>query len=128
MAEAGKQVEYIITPDEHRRSVASPLTDYIERHGCPDGLFCFNDDMAIGAYRTLKDLGRRIPDDVALVGCDGIDDLKYLDPRVSTIVQPLEHMCMIAWTFLERRIKNNALPLQHITVQPKLEIRESSQR
>ena len=128
MADAGKQPEYILVPNESRRSVGPALADYVERNGCPDGLFCFNDDMAIGAFRALKDLGLRIPDDVALVGCDGIEDMTYFDPRISTIVQPLEQMCMITWAFLERRIKNNHVPLQQITIQPRLDIRESSQR
>jgi LacI family transcriptional regulator len=128
MAEAGKRTEFILTSDERRQSVAAPLKEYVERHGCPDGLFCFNDDMAIGAYRALRDLGLRIPDDIALVGCDGIEETRYFDPRITTIVQPLEQMCMIAWAFLERRIRNNDIPLQQITIQPRLEIRESSRR
>lgn len=128
VANAGRRPEYVLVPNESRSSVAPALKAHIERNGCPDGLFCFNDDMAIGAYRTLKDLGYRIPDDVALVGCDGIDDTLYLDPRITTIAQPLEQMCMVAWAFLERRIRDNDLPLQQITIQPKLEIRESSKR
>ncbi|HEX5323416.1 MAG TPA: LacI family DNA-binding transcriptional regulator [Capsulimonadaceae bacterium] len=128
ICDAGKKPEYIAIPDERRRSVAPALTEYINCNGCPDGLFCFNDDMAIGAYRALKDLGRRIPDDVALIGCDGIEDTLYFDPPITTIAQPLEQMCMVAWAFLERRIRDNDLPLQQITVQPRLEIRQSSRR
>jgi LacI family transcriptional regulator len=128
MGDRGKQPEYICTFDEKRHSVVPALTDYIARNGCPDGLFCFNDDMAIAAYRTLRDLGYKIPDDVALIGCDGIEGMNYFDPRITTIVQPLEQMCMVAWAFLERRINNNFIPLQQITVQPKLDIRGSSQR
>ena len=126
MAERAKKPEFILTSDERRSSVAPVLAEYIERNGCPDGMFCFNDDMAIGAYRTLRDLGIRIPDDIALVGCDGIEDMNYFDPRITTIVQPLEQMCTIAWAFLERRIKDHTIPLQQITVQPRLEIRQSS--
>ena len=126
MAERAKKPEFILTSDERRSSVAPVLAEYIERNGCPDGMFCFNDDMAIGAYRALRDLGIRIPDDIALVGCDGIEDMNYFDPRITTIVQPLEQMCMIAWEFLERRIKDHTIPLQQITVQPRLEIRQSS--
>lgn len=128
ITEAGRRPEYVVTPDEKRGSVASALTEHIERHGCPDGLFCFNDDMAIGALRALKDLGRRVPEDVALIGCDGIEDTSYFDPRITTIAQPLDQICMVAWAFLERRIRDNDLPLQQITIQPKLEIRESSLR
>lgn len=126
MAERAKKPEFILTSDESRKAVAPAIKQYVEHNGCPDGLFCFNDDMAIGAYRALRDMGIRIPDDIALVGCDGIEDMNYFDPRITTIVQPLEQMCMIAWAFLERRINDHTLPLQQITVQPRLEIRESS--
>ncbi len=126
MAQMGREPEYILTSWEARKDIAPILKSYIEHKGCPDGLFCFNDDMAIGAYRTLRDLGIRIPDDIALVGCNGIEDMNYFDPQITTIVQPLEQMCRIAWAFLERRIKDHTIPLQQITVQPRLEIRQSS--
>jgi len=126
IARMGREPEYIITTRESRQDVAPVLQGYIERQGCPDGLFCFNDDMAIGAFRALRDMGLRVPEDVALVGCDGIEETAYTDPRLSTIVQPLEEMCAMAWIFLERRIKDHTIPLQQMTLQPRLEIRQSS--
>lgn len=128
LAQTGREPEYILAPDDTRRSVGGVLKDYIARRGAPDGLFCFNDDMAIGAFRALRDLGLRIPDDVALVGCDGIEDAAYLDPPLTTIVQPLEEMCATAWQFLERRLLQPLLPLQQVTLEPSLEIRGSSRR
>lgn len=128
MAQSGQQPEHIVTPNETRQAVGPVLKEHIARHGSPDGLFCFNDDMAIGAYRALRDLGLRIPDDVALIGCDGIEDAAYLDPSLTTIAQPLEEMCAAAWTFMERRIQNPLLPLQQVTLQPRLIVRGSSQR
>lgn len=128
VTELGQQPEFIITPDEKRHSVAPTLKEHIARHGHPDGLFCFNDDMAIGAFRALRDLDLRIPEDVALLGCDGIEDTAYFDPPLSTIAQPLEEMCATAWAFLERRMREPNLPLQEVTLQPSLKIRGSSQR
>jgi len=126
--EIGLPAEYILTPNQKRETTGDALKAYIESHGCPDGIFCYNDDMAIAAYRALRDIGRRIPEDVALVGCDGIDDTLYLDAPLSTIVQPIEHMCLLTWMFLEKRIRIPDTPLQQVTVQPKLEIRQSSMR
>lgn len=128
MAQLGREPEYIITTDGTRKAVVPVLKDYVERQGCPDGLFCFNDDMAVGAFRALRDLGLRIPEDVALIGCDGIEETAYYDPPLTTLVQPLEEMCALAWTFLERRICEHSLPLQQVTLQPRLEVRGSSLR
>jgi LacI family transcriptional regulator len=128
MAEIGQKPEYIVTTHETRGVVGPALKTHVAQHGCPDGLFCFNDDMAIGAFRALRDLGLRIPDDVALVGCDGIDDAAYLDPSLTTITQPTAEMCATAWSFLMRRIREPEMPLQQITLQPRLEVRGSSER
>lgn len=128
VAEIGQEPEFILTADEKRQSVTGPLKEYIERRGHPDGLFCFNDDMAIAAYRALRDLGLRIPEDVALVGCDGIEDMAYFDPPLTTIAQPLEEMCATAWGLLERRMREPDLPIREHTLQASLKIRDSSRR
>jgi len=128
MAEVGQELVYIVTRNEQREAVGPALKAHIEEFGCPDGLFCYNDDMAIGAYPILRDYGLRIPDDVAIVGCDGIRDTSYLYPALTTVVQPMEQMCAKAWTFLEKRIQNPTIDLQQEVLAPRLEIRGSSQR
>jgi len=122
----GMKPEYIFAPNESRLGTLSALEDYVRLNGCPDGIFCFNDDMAIGAHRVIRSLGLRIPEDVALVGCNGIEDTDYLYPPLSTVVQPMEEMSRTAWTFLERRINEPGLPLQQETLQATLMVRGSS--
>lgn len=48
-------------------------------------LFCANDTTAIGALKALRDAGRRVPEDVSLVGFDDIDTCQYLSPALTTI-------------------------------------------
>jgi DNA-binding LacI/PurR family transcriptional regulator len=91
-----------------------------------DGLFCFNDVSAIGAYRALRKAGLQAPEDVALVGCDGILMTEYLDTQLSTVVQPINKMCQAAWRFLMRRLERPDAPRQGLTLTPRLVIRESS--
>jgi len=128
LQEAGLKPEYIVASSHLRSDACQAMLEHIHACGCPDGIFFFNDDMAIGAYRALCDLGIRVPDDVALVGCDNIEDTEYLEVRLSTIAQPLEEMCILAWQFLERRMNDPALPLQQQFLPAKLIIRESSCR
>lgn len=101
------------------------FANYIRAHGCPEGLICQNDEMAIASYRALRDLGLRIPQDVQLVGCDGLPDMEYFDPQLSTLVQPAEEMCALAWRFLQNRIANPQLQLQTATLEAKLRVRPS---
>lgn len=55
-------------------------------------VFAISDALAIGAMRALADAGIKIPDDVSVVGFDGIDNAKYYIPRLTTIRQPFEEM------------------------------------
>ena len=134
MQEWGCEQELIFLPEREqevhswRSKARARMRDYVTENGCPDGLFCFSDDLAIGAYRGLRDLGIRIPDDIALVGCDGIEDALYLDTPLSTIEQPYEAMCVEAWRLLQRRMTTPDAPLEQVILTPKLILRESSRR
>lgn len=126
MAAAGRTPEVLHVPDLQRPPARRLIHDYLKTHTCPDGIFCFNDNLAIGVHRGLKDLGLRMPRDVAIVGCDGIEDTAYHDPPISTIDMNLDAMCETAWKFLRRRFKNPTIPVQRAMVAPRLVIRESS--
>jgi DNA-binding LacI/PurR family transcriptional regulator/signal transduction histidine kinase len=55
-----------------------------------DALVCMNDRMAIGAIGVLRGAGVRVPEDVAVVGFDGIEEGRYITPPLTTVMQPLE--------------------------------------
>jgi DNA-binding LacI/PurR family transcriptional regulator len=55
-----------------------------------DGVFIASDLMAMGALRALRESGRRIPDDVAVIGFDDAPQASYADPPLTTIRQPVE--------------------------------------
>jgi DNA-binding LacI/PurR family transcriptional regulator len=57
-----------------------------------DAVFAANDLMAIGALRALRDAGRRVPEDVAVVGFDDSPLSRVTDPPLSTVRQPVEDM------------------------------------
>lgn len=125
---AQRPLEFIVTPLESRSSARDGIVRYIQCEGCPDGIFCWNDEMAIGAYRGLCDLGIRIPDEAALIGCDGIEDTEYLEKPITTIMQPVDEMCALAWEFLKMRMENPSIGQQNRLLQPNLVIRQSSMR
>lgn len=130
MREAGLEPEFILYPlNENQREITRELIkQYISTQGLPEAIFCQSDDVAIGIYRGLCDLKIRVPNQVALVGCDGIEDTKYLETPLSTILQPVPEMCAKAWEFLKERIADPTLPPRHEVLVPTLAIRESSRR
>lgn len=130
MEAAGLELEYIYYPlSGHQRPITRQLIqDYIKEHGLPEAIFCHSDDAAIGVYRGLCDMKLRVPEDVALVGCDGIEDTEYFERPLTTLVQPVAEMCSAAWDFLQHRIENPQTPPQHALFFPSLSVRASSSR
>lgn len=59
-------------------------------------LFCGNDQMAIGAYPSLRDFNKRIPEDVSVVGFDDISFAQYMDPALTTVRVPIHDMGRVA--------------------------------
>ncbi len=127
MQELGKETEFVLLFDQERATAHHEFKAYVARHGCPDGLICINDEVALGIYRALCDLQINVPRDVALIGCDGIPDTQYLECPITTIVQPVEEMCRIAWEMLQQRIENPDQEIQHQVLVPTLAIRDSTQ-
>ena len=130
MQKAGLKPEYVYYPlsEQQRPIVRESIQEFIRAHGCPEAIFCHSDDVALGIYRGLRDLQLRVPQDVALVGCDGIQDTEYLESPITTLVQPVAEICETAWRFLLQRLANPALDRQQVVLKPGLAIRESSRR
>jgi len=130
MRDAGLEPEFIHYPlSEDQRSITRKLIrEYVAANGLPEAVFCHSDDVSLGIYRGLCDMKIRIPNQVALVGCDGIEDTEYLEVPITTLVQPVPEMCAKAWELLQGRIANPTMAPRHELFYPRLEIRESSRR
>ena len=100
--------------------------DYFKR--CPDttAAFCMSDTAALGVIRALADLGLRVPQDVSVMGVDGIEIGRYTTPSLSTVVQPVQEIARQSMHVLAGLMENGSAP-KHVTVTAALEIRESVQ-
>ncbi len=92
----------------------------------PRAVLCFNDDIAIGAMKALKESWLKCPEDIAIVGYDGIERGKHVLPALTTIRQPLERMgsemVSVMIGLIEGKLK---APVQK-QFAPELVIRQSS--
>ena len=122
---AGRTPEIINVAADELPRIEAGFRQYVERNGAPDALFCQNDEVTMLAFRVLRGLGYGVPDDVLLAGCDGQRHMKYFEPPLSTIAQPLEAMRDKAWEFLQRRIAQPDLPRQHAVFEGELRVRAS---
>ena len=87
-------------------------------------LFAMSDVIAFGAIRALVSAGLRVPEDVSVIGFDGITMSRYCVPVMTTIVQPSEQIALQSVELLMRQIEHGA-PAQKITLQPELQFGES---
>ena len=87
-------------------------------------LFAMSDVIAFGAIRALVSAGFRVPEDVSVIGFDGITMSRYCVPVMTTIVQPSEQIALQSIELLVRQIEHGS-PAQTVTLQPELQQGES---
>ena len=92
------------TEEGGRRATAALL----ERVPELDALFVASDPMAVGALAALAARGRRVPQDVAVVGFDDAAVARTCDPPLTTVAQPLPEMASALTDLLLRRIDGSA--------------------
>jgi LacI family transcriptional regulator len=91
----------------------------------PDALVCANDQMAIGALRTLSARGIRVPDDIAVVGFDDIFPASLCNPPLTTVHQPIRKLGELACDRLISRIADPTLPPRKELLPTELVLRSS---
>lgn len=98
--------------------------DFFSDHMDVTALFAMSDTVAVGAIRALRDLGRSVPEDISVVGFDGIDISRYTVPRLTTVEQPVDEIARRSVNLLLDMIENNASP-RHVLVNAEFRRRES---
>jgi len=102
------------------------LTLFRKKTRLPSALFCANDEMAMGALRALKSLKIACPQDVAVMGFDGLDVGRFVTPRLTSMAQPTKEIAERATRLLiDLILRKKTAPEQQL-VFPQLLIRESA--
>lgn len=126
--------EHGLTLNEDRMSIMQRPTIETGREGghalllrCPDvtAVTCFNDLIAIGVMRACAELGRRVPDDVAVVGFDDIDLASLVTPTLTTMHIPRFQLGEMAMELMLRVIADTGVHEESLAVYPELVVRES---
>jgi DNA-binding LacI/PurR family transcriptional regulator len=93
----------------------------------PDAVFCLNDLLALGAIRGLSETGVRVPEDVAVVGFDDIEEGRFSVPTLTSVAPDKAAIAEEAVAHLARRLERGAAsPPEEVTVGFTLELREST--
>lgn len=126
-ARAGRRVdeELVIPGDFTRRSghvAASRSFD-----AGVDGLFCSNDEMAVGALLAAAHRGIDVPGDVGIVGFDGTAWDELIEPTLSSVVQPFDALAAAAVEMLSRIVEGESVG-QSVEIAATLRVGDSSSR
>jgi DNA-binding LacI/PurR family transcriptional regulator len=91
----------------------------------PDVLMCGNDETAATLLQTLAQLGVRVPRDVRVTGFDDVNVAHLVTPPLTTMQQPSREIAQIAFGAMLERQSNAGLPVRHLSIAPRLIIRQS---
>jgi alanine racemase len=99
----------------------------LERGREPTAVLAMSDAMAIGAMRAARELGRRAPDDLSIVGFDDIDLAAHVDPPLTTVNQPVREKGATAVELLAAAIElGEANRPRHLRLPTRLVVRGST--
>jgi len=116
----------IVKGDFHYQGGYAAALQLLTAPAPPTAIFALNDLMAIGAIAAAKKLGKRVPEDVSVIGFDDIDLAPYMSPALTTIAQSKHQMGVVATSLLFERIHNRALPPRFRILGVSLIVREST--
>ena len=91
----------------------------------PTAIVCANDSMAIGVMKAIQEKGRRIPDDISIIGFDDIEVASKVYPTLTTNAAPIENMAEKAIKLLIDSINGKELDYEHKILPAQLIIRDS---
>jgi DNA-binding LacI/PurR family transcriptional regulator len=92
----------------------------------PTGVICSSDLMAIGVLQEAAAQGLRVPDDLSVVGFDGIDAGEWTSPALTTVEQPIAEIAETAVNALRTLIADREKPLPDYSFRPRLRVRGST--
>ena len=88
-------------------------------------LYCENDIIALTVLKRLQERGVRVPEQMAIIGHDGLDMVKMLHPQITTVAQPRYEMGRLAAQILIEQIDQNTPP-RNVVLQPRLMVGETT--
>lgn len=115
----------VSAPDTHRGGVAAvePLVSTAPR---PDAVLCFNDVLAVGALKGLARAGIRVPEDVAVIGIDGLDIGTLVTPELTTLAVDMSTVARHGVDLVGRLLAGEPAPELRRSVAHTLVLRESA--
>ncbi|WP_229067890.1 LacI family DNA-binding transcriptional regulator [Actinoplanes sp. DH11] len=118
--------ELVTAGDFTRESGVAAMRDLLDRDPALDAVFAASDLMAHGALQALRDAGRQVPVDVAVVGFDDFEISRYSDPPLTTVRQPIAESGRMMAQLILRLIAGDEDVPGSVVLPTELVLRESA--
>ncbi|MRJ76981.1 LacI family DNA-binding transcriptional regulator [Aeromicrobium sp. SMF47] len=120
--------ELVVEGDFSEQSGWAGMQELLARRPDIDGVFAASDLMAMGALRSLRAHGRRVPEDVGVIGFDGTPSSETSDPPLSTVRQPLTGLGRAMAEMLLRHVDADEQSPEQLVLPVELIVRASTAR
>lgn len=121
--------ELIITSDFTKESIRECTTKLLELNELPDAIFAYNSYIAFESMLAVKEKGLKIPDDIAFVGFANEPIISYIEPQLTTIIQPAYQIGKEAVNLFFQQLNNNGkFKPQTVILETKLVVKASSRK
>jgi DNA-binding LacI/PurR family transcriptional regulator len=117
--------EYVVRGDGKPEAGMRAMDQLLSLNNPPTAVCCYNDMTALGAMRSVRMRGLRVPQDISVAGFDDLFVASYTEPRLTTVRQPMRRMGQLAMENLIKLISDQESAVR-IRVKPELIIREST--
>jgi DNA-binding LacI/PurR family transcriptional regulator len=127
MRSAGLEPHTVGVESDIFEHIKTALDQLLDSGKIPDALVCMNDELAVAAEAVLQGRGLKVGEDVAIIGFDGIAETAHCPVPITTVRQPIEEMCALAWSFMKGQMEQPSAKLRQAILVPELIVRESTQ-
>lgn len=100
--------------------------ELLERFPNADGILASSDMVALSLYKVLCEQGRRVPDDIMIVGYDGVELSSLMTPALTTVAQPIEGIGRLAAKLIIDQVANNKIEQRENILPVSLKIRQTT--
>ncbi len=124
-----KEVETQIIESPYDFEAAEQIVfDYLKSHSNINGIFAFSDASAIGALKAAHRLGKKVPEQLQIVGFDGTQMGKIVTPGLTTVAQNIYQLGETATEMLIQQIEGKPILNFSKCIEPQLYIRETTRK
>ena len=120
-----EELSYVLSEERSDYHGRKTFGEYLDKNGPPDGIFCFGDNLALGALEICQEKGYSVPEEVSLVGGTGLMATAHCTPRMTVMSEPMTAVGESAADMLMKMIKGDKQRLRGRYMPSKLVIRQS---